>query len=316
MKKVTAVAEKPVKEMNVAFEPATLAGDLYEVRRIYAEFFGELRDEAWDKPVRGGSEEWTLHETIAHQCALNGAGLESIKHTLRGEQYTFVGLDDRYRFNAYNREGIDRHLGIPRGELCAEFLGILDRAAGIAGDLRPDQAELAAQMPIYNRPVNVCEALSILIFHSGLVHTAQVAELAGMPPLWTRFSPEFRHRLITRTMLPFSLLYRPDIGGALRATIVFRIDGPGGGEWYVRVSPDASVFRDGAVERPSLVIHLRDTADFCRMLTGRFHPLTGLLSRKLKLRGDRRLFLRMETLFSVDAIPRAAHRERLAVARA
>lgn len=316
MKRVTVAAEKPVREMHAAFEPTTLSGDLYEVRRIYAEFFGRLSEEAWDKPSRGGPEEWTLHETIAHQCALNGAGLESIKHTLRGEQYTFVGLDDRYRFNAYNHAGIDRHLGIPRGELCAEFLGILDQAAGIADDLRPDQAELAAQMPIYNRPVKVCEAFSILIFHSGLVHTAQVAEPAGVPPLWTRFSPEFRHRLITRTMLPFSLLYRRDIGGALRATIVFRIDGPGGGEWYVRVSPESSVFGEAAVERPSLVIHLRDTADFCRMLTGRFHPLTGLLSRKLKLRGERRLFLRMETLFSVDARPRVAHRERLEIGRA
>lgn len=302
--------------MDTAFDLETLAGDLSEVRRVYAEFLVGSHGEAWDKSAQRGSEEWTLHETIAHQCALNGAGLESIKHTLRGEHYEFVGLDDRYRFDAYNREGIDRHLWIPRSELCAEFLGIFDQAAGIAGELRPDQAELAAQMPIYNRPVRIDEALSILIFHSGLVHSAQVAEPGGMPPLWTQLSPEFRHRLITRTMLPFSLLYRRDIGGALRATIVFRVDGPGGGEWYVHVSPDSSVFGEGSVERPSLVIHLRDTAVFCRMLTGRFHPLTGLLSRKLQLRGERRLFLRMETLFSVDARPRVAHRERLEIGRA
>jgi SCP-2 sterol transfer family len=275
-----------------------------------------MPEEAWDKPPPGGPEEWTLHEAIAHQCALNGAGLQSIKHTLRGEHYTFIGLDNRYRFDAYNRKGIDEHLGIPRGELCAEFLGILDQAAGIANDLRPDQAELTAQMPIYNRPVRIDEVLSIIIFHAGLVHTAQVAEPAGRPPLWTQLSPEFRHRLITRTMLPFSLLYRRDIGGALRATIVFRVDGPGGGEWYVHVSPDLSVFGEGTVERPSLVIHLRDTAVFCQLLTGRFHRATGLLSRKMRLRGDRRLFMRMNTLFSVDARPRAAHQEPLHVERA
>jgi hypothetical protein len=302
--------------MHSAFHPATLAGDLSEVCRLYAEFFARLHDEVWDKPAQRGSQEWTLHKTIAHQCALNGAGLQSIRHTLRGEHYTFIGLDNRYRFDAYNRRGIDEHLGIPRSELCAEFLGILDQAATIASDLRPDQAELTAQLPIYNRPVRIDEALSIIIFHAGLVHTAQVAEPAGLPPLWIQLSPEFRHRMITRTMLAFSLLYRRDLGGAQRATIAFRVDGPGGGEWYVHVSPDSSVFGEGAVEHPSLVIHLRDTAVFCQMLTGRFHSATGLLSRKLKLRGDLGLFLRMNTLFSVDARPQGAHQEPLQAERA
>jgi hypothetical protein len=305
----TPIAPMDEEKRSAAFDPATLAGDLHEVRRIYAKFLAGLREEAWDKPAQRGSEEWTLHETIAHQCALNGAGLESVKHTLRGEHYTFIGLDNRYRFDAYNRKGIDEHLGIPRGALCAEFLGILDQAAGIASGLRPDQAELTAQLPIYNRPVRIDEALSIIIFHAGVVHTAQVAEPAGQPPLWTQLSPEFRHRVITRTMLAFSLLYRRDVGGALRATIVFRVDGPGGGEWYVQVSPDLSVFGEGTVERPSLVIHLHDTAVFCQMLTGRFRLATGLISRKMKLRGDLRLFMRMNTLFSVDARPRVAHQE-------
>ena len=76
------------------------------------------------------------------------------------------------------------------------------------------------------------------------------------------------------------------------------------------------MFDEGALECPSLVIHLRDTAVFCQMLTGRFHPATGLISRKLKLRGDLRLFLRMNTLFSVDARPRGADQEPLHVERA
>jgi hypothetical protein len=302
-------------KMNAAFEPATLAGDLCEVRRLYAEFFAGLHEEAWDNPAQRGSEGWTLHEAVAHQCALNGAGLESVVHTLRGEQYTFIGLDNRYRFDAYNRQGINEHLGIPRSELCAEFLGILDQAASIANGLRPDQAELTAQMPIYNRSIRIDEALSIIIFHA-VVHTAQVAEPAGLPPLWTQLAPEFRHRVITRAMLAFSLLYRRDIGGALRVTIVFRVDGPGGGEWHVRVSPDLSVFGEGTVERPSLVIHLRDTAVFCQMVTVRFPLATGLLSRKMKLRGDLRLFMRMNRLFSVDARPRGAYQEPLPAERA
>ena len=97
---------------------------------------------------------------------------------------------------------------MPMKALCAEFLDILDEAASIARNLQPDQAELTVQMPIYNRPVRIVEALSIIIFHAGLVHSAQVAEPAGLPPLWMQLSPEIRHRVIGRAMRAFSLLYR------------------------------------------------------------------------------------------------------------
>ena len=289
--------------MHTTFDPQTLADDLCAVHRIYAQFFAGLAEPDWDKPVKGRSKEWTLHETTAHLVALNGVGLESVKHALRGEPYIFSGLDTRYAFNAYNRKGIDDHLDIPMKALCSKLLDILDEAASIARSLQPDQAELTVQMPIYNRPVRIVEALSIMMIHAGLFHSAQVAEPAGLPPLWTQLAPEIRHRVIERVMRAFSLLYRRDIGGPLRATLVFRIDGPGGGQWYVELSPDASTSGEGVVAHPELVIRLRATDGFCRMLTGRFTLLIELMSGKMRLRGDLGLFLRMNKLFSVDARP-------------
>jgi hypothetical protein len=296
--------------MDTTFDPQTLADDLSAVRSIYARFFAGLDDTRWDRPVKGSPKEWNLHETVAHLCALNGDGLESIQHTLRGEPYTFTGLEDRYQFNAFNRAGIDRHLSMPREALCAELLNILDESAGIARALRPDQAGITIQMPIYNRPVRIIEALSIIQFHTGLVHTAQVAEPAGQPPLWMQLSPEIRHRVIGRAMRAFSLLYRFDFGGALRDTIVFRVDGAGGGEWHVELSPDAPSSGEGTPEHPGLVIHLRETAVFCRMLTLRLNLPIALISGDMKLRGDLRLFRRMGDLFSVDARPRVSTKAR------
>jgi hypothetical protein len=291
--------------LNNTFEPQTLADDLLEVRSVYGQFFAELSEVDWDKPVKGGSKEWTLHETVAHLCALNGAGLESVQHTLRGEPYTFVGLDSRYKFNAYNRTEIDEHLDIPMKEVGTRLLDILEEAASTARNLQPGQTELTVQMPIYNRPVKIVEALSIIMIHAGLFHTAQVAEPAGRRPLWRQLSPEIRHRMIGRVMRAFSLLYRFDIGGPLRAAIMFRVDGPGGGDWYVDVSPGAAVSAEGISEHPSLVIRLRGTEVFCQMLTSRLNLPKSLIGGAMKLRGDLRLFLRMNTLFSVDARPPA-----------
>jgi len=287
--------------MNNTFDPTTLADDLCEVRQIYAAFFARFDKAAWEKPVKGGTAEWNLHQTIAHQVALTGSALESIRSALRGETYVFAGLENRYQFNAFNRHGIDQYLSLSLKDLCAEFLNILDETIKIARCLQPGQAELTSEMSIYNRPVKISEALGIITFHSGLAHSAQVTEPAGEPPLWKQLSPEIRHRVIGRTMRALSLLYRSDLGGKLNAVLAFRVDGPGGGNWHVNVSPETSTSDEGVVDQATLTIHLRETAIFCQMFTGRLNLPVALLTGQMKLRGDLRLFLRMNTLFSVDA---------------
>lgn len=61
--------------------------------------------------------------------------------------------------------------------------------------------------------------------HAGLFHAAQVAEPSGHPPLWMQLPADIRHRVVGRVMRAFSLLYRCDIGGSLRTSIVFRVAG-------------------------------------------------------------------------------------------
>lgn len=283
------------------FDPQTLANDFCEVRRIYADFFARLTKADWEKPVKGGPKEWNLHETIAHLCALNGDGLESIRCAINGEAYEYTGLTDRYKFNEYKRRGIDEHLPLPTEDLCAKLLNILDQAAAVSRTLQPSQAEITSEMPIYNRPVKIIEGLCIIMFHSGLHHTAQVAEPAGHPPLWTELSIDIRHRIIGRVMRALSLLYRHDIGQDLRAVIVFRVDGPGGGNWYVQVSPESCTSDEGLVDYPTLTIHLRETDIFCKMFTARLNLPLALLSGQMKLRGDLRLFTKFGSLFKVDA---------------
>ena len=295
--------EQPERRPNTAFAPMILADDLRDLHRIYTRFFDSMDTTEWDRPARRGSNQWTLHETIAHLCALNGAGLESVTHSLRGESYTFRGLDNRYQFKTYKRKGIDDHLGTAVDALFTEFFRIHDGAADIARNLQAGQSELTVVTPIYNRPARIVEILAFMIMHIGLIHSAQVAEPAGVPPLWTLLPPALRHRMVERAMRAMSLLYRHDIGGSLRAVLAFRVDGPGGGQWYVDLSPEAVTSGEGVSKSPALVLRFHETDDFCRMLTKRMSLPLALITGKLKLRGDLRLFMRMSKLFSEDARP-------------
>jgi hypothetical protein len=83
--------------------------------------------------------------------------------------------------------------------------------------------------------------------------------------------------------------------------IVFRVDGPGGGMWHIDLTPTSASAAEGNSVRPTLIVHLRETDVFCRMLTGSLNLPVSLLTGRLKLRGDLRLFFRMGSLFSVDA---------------
>jgi hypothetical protein len=72
----------------------------------------------------------------------------------------------------------------------------------------------------------------------------------------------------------------------------------------VDLSPPTATSDEGVVGHPELVIHLRETAAFCKMLTSRLILPLALINGHMKVHGDLRLLVHMNTLFSVDAEPR------------
>jgi hypothetical protein len=291
---------------NDILDPQILAGDLRLIREAYADLFASLDQEALSRTGRSDRGGWTMREVAAHLGALNGAGIESIRHTLRGESYRFEGLDDRYRFDAYNRTGIDRSLAAGTAWALDSAVAVLDDGERIARGLTSVQAATTAPLPIYNRRVRVDETLSIEALHSGLLHSAQIADPAGVPPLWTRFDEAVQHRLASRLMLAFSLLYRVDLADGLRDTVAFRVGGAGGGEWYLDLRPDGADWHEAPLARPGLSIRMRSTATLFRMATHRIRMPVALATGEVRVGGHHRLFTSLGRLTSVDARPRHA----------
>jgi hypothetical protein len=288
---------------NDILDPQILAGDLRRIRQAYATLFATIDPEALERTGRSDRGGWTMREVAAHLGALNGAGIESIRHTLRGEEYRFEGLDDRYHFNAYNRTGIDRALAAGTARTLDRAVTVLDDGERIARNLSPDRAATTAPLPIYNRRVRVDETLSIEALHSGLLHSAQIADPAGMPPLWAGFEEPVQHRLVSRLLLAFSLLYRLDLADGLRDTIAFRVDGAGGGEWYLDLRPDGADWREEPLAHPGLSIRMRSTATLFRMATHRIRMPVALVTGEIRVGGHLRLFTGLGRLTSVDARP-------------
>ncbi|HEX6305018.1 MAG TPA: DinB family protein [Anaerolineales bacterium] len=282
-----------------AFEAQTLAEDLTQVRQIYADFFAGLSEEDWRLPQGDGDHEWNTREVVAHLGALNQLLQDSIQAARRGEAISDPALPDRFAFERFNRIKIDERLHMPVETLEGALLEALTQSIETTRSLGPGELDCTVTLPIYNRPISVGEMLGIQVFHSGFIHAAQVAEPAGVPPLWTHLPPEVRHRVITRFARALSLLYRQDLGGELRAVLALQVAGQGGGSWYVELSPEDPGSQEGDAVQPDLRLWFRDTATLFRMFTGRLNILGAILTRRLRIRGDVRLFLRMGKLFSV-----------------
>jgi uncharacterized protein (TIGR03083 family) len=283
------------------YHPTTLASDIAQVRRIYAEFFAGLAPEDWRYPTQNGDQEWNLRQVAAHLGSLTQLGQDCAQAALKGEPAPIPQGMTRYEFNRFNRQQIEERLPLPVERLRADLLGALAQSIEMARSLSADELGRTVELPIYNRPIRAAELLGIQVVHPGLTHGAQIAEPAGRPPLWTHLPQQMLPRLIGRMIRALSLLYRSDLAGDMRATLVLKVAGPGGGSWRLGLSPDHPGSTLGDAPQPDLSWWFRDTATFCRMFTGRLNPFKGLLLGRMKLRGDLRLFLRFKTLFSVDA---------------
>lgn len=97
-----------------------------------------------------------------------------------------------------------------------------------------------------------------------------------------------------------SLLYRKDLGGDLDAALGFQVGGEGGGAWRLILSPQNPRSAAGSAGPANLTLSFRNSSEFCRMFTGRLNLLGALLTGRLRLRGNLRLFLRFRSLFRVD----------------
>jgi hypothetical protein len=284
--------------INHAFEPHVLATDLAEVRDVFATFFAARKQTDWEQHTEKFNRGWTLRETVAHLDAVAQAYQHAITCALVGETYSFPGITQRTELPSWNRIQIEARASIPISTIFDSFLNRLQQAEELAAHLEPAVMTQTTHVPFYHRPITIGELLGGQAAHPGMVHGAQVANGAGVTPLWVHFSPEMLSRQITRFFHLMSLAYWPKRGGNLRAVVTLSVAGPGGGDWYVTMTPEESTAGEGKQPRPTLRIWFRNADALCRALTLQISPLKALLTAQAFAWGDLRLGFQMGWLFN------------------
>lgn len=94
--------------------------------------------------------------------------------------------------------------------------------------------------------------------------------------------------------------FRAEEARGVAFTTQFELSGPGGGSWAMRIANGRCEVHPGAIAGADLIVRMPATY-FLAIHRGDANPVWGLLSRRVRLGGRRRLFLLMPRLFPTEA---------------
>ncbi len=264
------------------------------------EAFSQLSEEDWTASARRGA--WNAKDYLAHLVASQEhEGNPVTEQAVAGQRPTIEGFEGPQAINDYNARIIETVRQLPPGELLERFRVAFE--ANLRMLEAVSDADLAGTVdhPGWFHPGTLAQ-----VFHTGYLHIPlhyqdirRCLRARRQLPHWMEASSaEEVHDLLARTFDYMPRTYWPERGGDLKATFLFNLTGPGGGEWTIDIDGPECRSYEGRPERASLEL-IASPADWVDLETKQLNPVWGFLSRRIKTKGNILLSLKLERLFEV-----------------
>jgi putative sterol carrier protein len=89
----------------------------------------------------------------------------------------------------------------------------------------------------------------------------------------------------------------PEKAGSTKATIQFDLSGEQGGKWWVKIQDGKAESGKGDAPDTANLTVIADSADFVKIMLGQMDGMAAFMSRKLQVKGDMGLAVKLQTLF-------------------
>jgi putative sterol carrier protein len=89
----------------------------------------------------------------------------------------------------------------------------------------------------------------------------------------------------------------PEKAGATKATIQFDLSGEHSGKWWVKIADGKAESGKGDAPENANLTLIADSADFVKIMTGQMDGMSAFMSRKLQVKGDMGLAVKLQSLF-------------------
>lgn len=275
---------------------AQTATDTETLSAILTAYLESVSDADWQHRTGTRDKDWTRHQTLAHLVSIAKLFNHGIDAALKGHRLTIPGLTRREDLPAFNAAQIETLSAFPPDDLLRQLQAQLARSAQTARDIAPEQAQLAADVLVYNRPVPVGDLLDFQLSHVGVVHAAQIAD--GAPPLWKRYPADLLHRQTDRFVRHFSVAYWQDYAPNLQTAINFHIEGEAGGDWHLIADPSGGRAGQGSAADAGYALRVADAGVFFGIFTAQVDVTAALQSGELTISGDPMRTMQLLRLFA------------------
>jgi pimeloyl-ACP methyl ester carboxylesterase/putative sterol carrier protein len=85
--------------------------------------------------------------------------------------------------------------------------------------------------------------------------------------------------------------------GTTKATIQFDLSGKAGGTWWVNIHDGTAESGKGQLKEVASLTFLADSGDWVKIMTGQLDGMSAFMQGKLKIKGDRELAMKFQSLF-------------------
>ena len=89
----------------------------------------------------------------------------------------------------------------------------------------------------------------------------------------------------------------PEKAGSTQGIIAFDLGGEGGGKWWLKIHDGKAESGKGDAPENANLTLIADSGDFVKIMTGQLDGMSAFMSRKLQVKGDMGLAVKLQTLF-------------------
>ena len=92
--------------------------------------------------------------------------------------------------------------------------------------------------------------------------------------------------------------FKPEVAGDLDAVIQFDLTGDGGGTWAATIAHGKCQVVESPADDPTLTLTM-DANEYMAMCRGELNAVTAFMTRKIKVKGDVGLAMKLQSLFGI-----------------
>jgi len=262
--------------------------------------FGQLDAEDWAASRRGA--QWTAKDYLGHLVASQEHEANPItEQALAGRKPTMDDFRGPQEIDAYNARILETVRHLPHGELLERMRAAFEANLRMLEGISDEDLAGAFDHPGWYRPGSLAH-----VFYTGYLHIplhyqdirSSIRAQRQLPHWMETSTAEEVRDILARTFDYMPMMYSPERGGDLKTTILFSMTGPGGGEWTIDIVGGECRCIEGRPERAGMELSARP-ADWVDLMTKDLNPVWGFLTRRIKIKGNFLLALKMDRLFQV-----------------